>query len=582
MLRTHTCGELRIDDKDKEVILAGWVQSRRDHGGVIFLDLRDRYGVTQVTVAPESPAFKVADKARSEFVLEIKGNVTARPKEMMNKELGTGEVELEAVEAKILAESKTLPFELSKHRDVGEDVRLKYRYLDLRRETIRDNIIFRHKMIQQVRSFLTEEAFLEIHTPLLTASSPEGARDFLVPSRLHPGKFYALPQAPQQFKQLLMVAGMDRYFQIAPALRDEDPRADRAPGEFYQIDMEMSFVEEEDIFDVAERMFIHVTEALTEKKIWKAPFPRITFEDAMNKWGSDRPDLRFGLEFTDVTSILKESEAKIFSEVEMGKALVAPKTFSRKELDDLTDLAKTHHAGGLGWFRIKEGGEVDSPLAKFFEEASLARLVEKTGAKAGETILLIGDTKDVSRKALGEIRHELGRQLELADPNMLAYAWIVDFPYFEETDDGGLDFMHNPFSAPVGGLKALEEEEPLNIISRQYDIICNGLELSSGAIRNTDPEALIKGFEIIGRKKSWIEENFGHMLEAFSFGVPPHGGLAPGLERWLMVLLDEKAVREVVPFPKNQTASDPMMGAPSEVDPQALKDLNIKLDKPKK
>lgn len=579
MVRTHTCGELRASHLGETVTLAGWVNRVRDLGGVLFLELRDRYGETQVLISPERDAamHKLVLGISPESVVKVTGTVKAREKHVINKDMPTGEIEVVPNEIVVLNAAKPMPFEVNVEREQNEDLRLKYRYIDLRRPQIQNNIILRAKFIQAIRDFMSGDGFTEVQTPILTASSPEGARDFVVPSRIHPGKFYALPQAPQQYKQLLMVAGLDKYYQIAPCMRDEDPRADRSPGEFYQLDVEMSFVDEDDVWGMIERLTKQVVSQVTDKKIWKLPFPRFTYDEVMLRYGSDKPDLRFGVEITDVTQLAKQSEFKIFTSADRIRAVVAPKELTRKDIADLEQTAKANHAKGLAYAVVK-GTTFESSIAKFFSPELQTQLIATLKAKAGETLLFVADVPDVCAKALGAVRLKLGRDLQLADPNLLAFAWVNGFPFFEwSTEENRLDFMHNPFSAPVGGLDALTTQDPLTIKARQYDWVCNGYELASGAIRNHDPKALLKAFEMVGYTEKQVREQFGHMLEAFELGAPPHGGIAPGIDRTFMVLCGLDNIREVVPFPKNQKAEDPMMGAPSELRETQLKELKIKL-----
>lgn len=582
--RTHTCGELTKKDLEKEVKLSGWVHSRRDHGGVIFIDLRDHYGVTQVKVNPDQKeAFAVADKVRSEFVVCVTGKVIARPSDMVNKKLATGEIEIDVSDVEILNESLTPPFEIDKEQQVDEEIRLKYRYLDLRRAKLQEYVKLRHQVIKYIRNYLDERGFVDVQTPIMANSSPEGARDFIVPSRLHPGKFYALPQAPQQFKQLLMVAGIDKYYQIAPCFRDEDPRADRAPCEFYQLDLEMAFVGQEDVFQSQEPLWIELTEKVAGKKILKKPFPRIPYQEAMLKYGSDKPDLRFGLEIQDVSEIFTDSKFQVFKSVLDNKDVVrclkaegAGKKFSRKDIDELTGLAQENGAKGLAYI-IYEGKELKSPILKFFSEEEIAALAKKTGAQDGDIVFFGADEEKVVAEALGAVRLELGRRLELADPNVVAWAWITDFPMYQyDEKEGKIDFMHNPFSMPQGGMEALEKKDPLDILAYQYDIVGNAYELCSGAVRNHRPDIMYKAFEIAGYSKEEVNKNFGHMINAFKYGAPPHGGYAPGIDRVLMVLTGNENIREIIAFPKNGSAYDPMLDSPSEVSEKQLKEVHIK------
>lgn len=579
MLRTHTCGELRAKHLGQQVQLAGWVSRVRNLGGVLFLELRDRYGVTQILISPErdSVMHQVVLDLSPESVVSVQGVVKAREKQVINPDMPTGEIEIVPEKLEVLNLAKPMPFEVNVEREQGEDLRLKYRYIDLRRPQIQRNIILRSRFVKAIRDFMDSEGFVEVHTPILTASSPEGARDFVVPSRLHPGQFYALPQAPQQYKQLLMVAGFDTYYQIAPCMRDEDPRADRSPCEFYQLDLEMSFVEEEDVWDVIERMTSYVVKQVTDKKIWKTKFPRLSYDECVMKYGTDKPDLRFALEISEVTQLAHSSDFKIFQSAECVRTLVAPANLGRKDIAELEQVAKANHAKGLA-FGVVKGKTFDSPIAKFFTPDLQAPLIQGLKAKAGQTLLFVADTPEVCAKALGAVRSYLGKKLKLADPDLLAFAWVTDFPFFEwNADEHRLDFMHNPFSAPVGGLKALTEQDPLTIRARQYDWVGNGYELASGAIRNHDPRALLKAFEMVGYSEKDVRKKFGHMLEAFELGAPPHGGIAPGIDRIFMVLSGLDQIREVVPFPKNQKAQDPMMGAPSEISDKQLKELKIKI-----
>jgi aspartyl-tRNA synthetase len=584
MYRTHTCGELRKEDNGKEVELAGWVSTRRDHGGVIFIDLRDRYGITQVAFDPKrsKKAMKLADKLRSEFVIQVKGTVNNRPKDMINKKLDTGEIEVDGGELVILNESKTPPFEIGdQSQEVNEDLRLRYRYLDLRNPKMLENLEFRNKIVSYIRKYMEENGFINVDTPILTASSPEGARDYLVPSRLHPGKFYALPQAPQMFKQLLMVAGVDKYYQIAPCFRDEDARADRSPGEFYQLDLEMSFVEQEDVFKTMEPLFVGLAEKVADKKIVETPFPRIPYEEAMNRFGTDKPDLRFELELFDITDIAKKSEFKVFKDAELVKGIVYPKgsKLSRGDIDILTEFVKELGAKGLAYMKVTDKG-LDSNIVKFFSDGQQKDILKESGAKKGDMLFFIADKESATYGVMGELRLEIAQRLDLRDPNKVAYCWIVDFSMYEKDEKTGkIDFGHNPFSMPQGGMKSLEEKEPLEVMAHQYDIVANGIELSSGAVRNYNPDILVKAFQIVGYDEKEIKERFAGLYEAFQYGAPPHAGFAPGIERIVMVLKNTKNIREVVAFPKNQKAEDPMMRAPGKVRSEQLKELHLKIVK---
>ncbi|MBI5222142.1 MAG: aspartate--tRNA ligase [Candidatus Magasanikbacteria bacterium] len=584
MYRTHTCGQLTKKHVGKDVILSGWVHKVRKMGALIFIDLRDRYGITQVVCKPEELTdFGVAEGLKYEYVISIKGKVESRKRENINKNISTGEIEVAANEIEVLCKAKAMPFEIfdARKEEEEEELRLKYRYLELRREKLQDNILFRAKMVSHIHDYMEKHGFVDIPTPILTVSSPEGARDFLVPSRLHPGKFYALPQAPQQYKQLLMVAGFDKYYQIAPCMRDEDARADRSPGEFYQLDVETSFLEPEEFFQEMEPLFVELTEKLAGKKVAQKPFPRIPFKQAMEDYGSDRPDLRYELKLTDVTAWAKNTDFKIFNSAECTRALVVPGggSFTRKEVDEeFLDSAKRMKAKGLVWLKFA-GGKVEGPIAKFLDEKKLEELKNLTKfneIKQNSIIFFVADNWEVSCKALGAVRELAAEKLKLADPNKIAWAWIVDFPMYEFNEqENRINFGHNPFSMPQGGMEALKTKNPLEILAHQYDIIANGLELSSGAVRNTDPEIMYKAFEIAGYDKKTVDEKFGHMIEAFQYGAPPHCGFAPGIERLAMLLLGEKNIRAVVPFPKNQKAEEPMTGAPGAVDKKQLDELHI-------
>ncbi|NQV13054.1 MAG: aspartate--tRNA ligase [Parcubacteria group bacterium] len=607
-LRTHTCGILTTENKGETVTLTGWVNSRRDHGGVIFIDLRDHYGITQIKVNPDDEGtteigtdfpYLTAEGVRSEYVLQVTGSVEVRPADMVNeklitKETETGKIEVEAKTIKILNESLTPPFEIDKEQKVEEDIRLKYRYLDLRRAKLQEYVKLRHEVIKYIRNYLDKQGFIDVQTPIMANSSPEGARDFIVPSRLHPGKFYALPQAPQQFKQLLMIAGIDKYYQIAPCFRDEDPRADRAPCEFYQLDLEMAFVGQEDVFQSQEPLWIELTEKVVGKKVLKKPLPRIPYREAMLKYGSDKPDLRFDLEIQDVSDVFTDSKFQVFKSVLDNKGVVrclkaegAGKKFSRKHIDELTQIAQDNGAKGLAYI-IYEGGELKSPILKFFSEEEIAKLAEKIDAKDGDIVFFGADEEKVVCQALGAVRSELGKRLELTDPNVVAWAWITNFPMYQYDDKAGkIDFMHNPFSMPQVGkghqdvLETLAKDDPLDILAYQYDIVGNGYELCSGAVRNHRPDIMYKAFEIAGYSQEEVDKNFGHMIKAFKYGAPPHGGYAPGIDRILMVLTGNENIREIIAFPKNGSAYDPMLDTPAEVSEKQLKEVHVKLDRKK-
>jgi len=586
MMRTNTCGDLTKKQVGKKVTLCGWVNTRRDHGGVIFIDLRDRYGLTQIKFDPKisQECWNKADKVRDEWVLQVSGEVLVRPKDMVNKNLKTGEIEVAIKEIEVLNTSKTPPFEISQEKGVNEDLRLKYRFLDLRHPRLQKIIEERDKLITYVREYFHKHNFIEIQTPILANSSPEGARDYLVPSRLHPGKFYALPQAPQQFKQLLMVAGLDRYFQIAPCFRDEDPRNDRHPGDFYQIDLEMSFPTQEDIWGVVEPLMVELTEKFSEKKVIEKPFPRISYRECMEKYGIDKPDLRFDFEIKPVTKLVKGSGFVVFNEViDNGGVVHALKIdggakFSRKEIEELTGLAVSRGAKGLAYITLKEK-EMQSPIIKFLGEDIAKQIVKEVKAKDGDIIFFGADTWKTVCTALGAVRDECGKRLGLKDPKKAAWLWVVDFPMYEFNEElRKIDFSHNPFSMPQGGMDALEQKDPLDILAFQYDLVCNGYEISSGAIRNHDSKIMYKAFAIAGYTKEEVDAKFGHMIKAFEYGAPPHGGIAPGLDRLLMVLWECPSIRDIYAFPKNGQAQDVMSGAPSEVAERQLKDLHIKLD----
>lgn len=591
MLRTHTCGELTARDVGKVVTLAGWVHKRRDHGGLLFVDLRDRYGVTQVTFDPkDKTAWKISEKCRSEYVIQVTGTVVERPKAMVNLKISTGEIEVAASAIEVLNTSETPPFEIAEDQEVNEELRLKYRFLDLRHPRFQKIMADRDRVIQHVRDYFHEKKFVEVQTPILANSSPEGARDYLVPSRLYPGKFYALPQAPQQFKQLLMVAGLDRYFQIAPCFRDEDPRADRHPGEFYQIDLEMSFVRQEDVWEMVEPLMIELTEKFSEKSAITKPFPRLPYKEAVSRYGSDKPDLRFDMELVDVSSVLQKCAFKVFqsalakqgrSQWEKGVVYALPvkggAQFSRSVIDELTEIAKQNGAGGLAYIIVEK--EPKSPILKFLKKEEVAEIVEATKAKTGDIIFFGADTWRVATKTLGAVRSECGNILKLKDPSKAAWLWMYDYPMYDYAEDGSgkIDFSHNPFSMPQGGLEALNTKDPLDILAYQYDLVCNGFEVSSGAIRNHRPDVMYRAFEIAGYAQEEVDAKFGHMIKAFSYGAPPHGGIAPGLDRILMMLWECSSIRDIYAFPKSGSAQDLMLGAPSEVTTEQLRELRLTL-----
>jgi len=595
MLRTHTCGELNKKNKGEAVTLCGWVHSRRDHGGVIFIDLRDRYGLSQITFRPETSgqAMTEADMLRSEWVIKVKGKVALRPDDMINSKLATGEIEIECDSLEILSKSKTPPFELNEEKadEANEALRLKYRFVDLRRAKLQNILEVKDKFIQHIRDYFHKLDFTEIQTPILANSSPEGARDFLVPSRIYPGKFYALPQAPQQFKQLLMVGGLDKYFQIAPCFRDEDPRMDRHYGEFYQLDMEMSFVEQEDIFMVMEPLMKELTEKFSQKKMVglekDGRFRKIAWSEAMNKYGIDKPDLRFELEIEPITDLVKDCGFSVFCDaVKFGGVTHALKVdggakFSRKEIDEITEVAKSKGAKGLAYIIIKEKGELQSPIVKFLGEDLAAEIVEKLKAKTGDIIFFGADDWKTVCLSLGAVRNECASRLGLKDNTKAAWCWVIDFPMYDysEIEDGRVDFGHNPFSMPQGGLEALNNKKPLEILAQQYDLVLNGFEASSGAIRNHQPEIMYRAFEIAGYSREEVDNKFGAMIRAFEYGAPPHGGNAPGIDRILMVLLDLDSIRDIYAFPKDGKGKDLMTDSPSEVNEKQLRELNIKIKK---
>ncbi|MET7713246.1 aspartate--tRNA ligase [Streptomyces sp. NPDC005407] len=580
--RSHTCGELRASDVGADVRLSGWLHNRRDLGGILFIDLRDHYGITQLVARPGTPAYETLDKVSKESVVRVDGKVVSRGAENVNTDLPTGEIEVEVSEVEVLGAAAPLPFTINADDGVNEERRLEYRFLDLRRERMHRNIMLRTAVISAIRHKMTALGFNEMATPILTATSPEGARDFVVPSRLNPGKFYALPQAPQQFKQLLMISGFDRYFQIAPCFRDEDARADRSPGEFYQLDVEMSFVEQEDVFQPIEKLMTELFEEFGGGRHVTSPFPRIPFREAMLKYGNDKPDLRAQLELVDITDVFEGSEFKAFAGKHV-RALPVPDTASqpRKFFDGLGDFAVEHGAKGLAWVRVGEDASLTGPIAKFLTEENVKVLTERLSLAPGHAVFFgAGDFDEVS-KIMGAVRVEAAKRAGHFEEGVFRFCWIVDFPMYEKDEETGkIDFSHNPFSMPQGGLEALETQDPLDILGWQYDIVCNGVELSSGAIRNHEPEIMFKAFEIAGYSKETVEHEFSGMLRAFQYGAPPHGGIAPGVDRIVMLLADEPNIRETIAFPLNGNAQDLMMGAPTELDEARLRELNIALRKP--
>ncbi len=587
--RTHNCFELSEKDAGEKVTLSGWLHRKRDHGNLLFIDLRDHFGLTQCVIENDNKFFSKLEKLRPESVITIEGKVTKRDKGTENTELSTGKIEVTILSVKILSESNDLPMPVFGEQDYPEDIRLKYRFLDLRREQMHKNIILRSKVISFIRQEMLKLGFLEYQTPILTSSSPEGARDFLVPSRLNPGKFYALPQAPQQFKQLIMVSGFDRYFQIAPCFRDEDARSDRSPGEFYQLDIEMSFVDQEDVFEVIENLMVNLFKNFSSKKIVHSKFPKIPYEEAMLKYGTDKPDLRNPLLISDITNIFERDDVKfdIFKKlVKSGSKVRCIITKNTKEkprsfFDNIDKWAKEQGASGLAYFTIekKENISAKGPVGKFFSEESLNEIMKITGAEIGDSIFLACGKNEDIENILSISRDKIGKELNLIDENQFAFCWIVDYPMYEiDNKSKKIIFSHNPFSMPQGDLDKLDFKDPLSIKAYQYDIVCNGVELSSGAIRNHLPNLMYKLFSIAGYDKKKVEEKFSGMLNALNYGAPPHGGIAPGIDRIVMLLAGEKNIREVTLFPMNQNAQDLMMNAPSKVTEEQLKEIGIKTD----
>ncbi|MEC7486499.1 MAG: aspartate--tRNA ligase [Pseudomonadota bacterium] len=577
--RSHTCGELTENHVGDTVRLSGWINRKRDHGQLVFVDLRDHYGLTQCVVDSSDPSFAAVEETRLESVVTITGTVLKRSDETINTSLPTGQVEVRIESFDVQSAADTLPLQVNSDVDSGEETRLRYRYLDLRRGRPHDNIMLRAKIIQSIRARMVAQDFTEFQTPILTASSPEGARDFLVPARLHPGKFYALPQAPQQFKQLVMVSGFDRYFQIAPCFRDEDSRADRSPGEFYQLDLEMSFVEQQDVFDAVEPVIRGVFEEFSDKVI-DQEFVHIPFAESMLKYGNDKPDLRIPIEISDVTDIFRGSGFSIFAKAVEGgsvvRAVPGPKCGSRAIADRMNSWAQSEGAPGMGYI-IYVDGEARGPVAKALGADKAEEIRVATGVGDGDAVFFACSDEAAAASLAGRARVRIGEEQGLIDDNVFRFAWIVDFPMFERDEaTGKIDFSHNPFSMPQGGLKALEEQDPLTIKAWQYDLVCNGVELSSGAIRNHLPEVMYRAFEIAGYDSSVVDEKFPAMINAFRFGAPPHGGIAPGIDRMVMLIADEPNIREVILFPMNGKAEDLMMAAPSEVDDAALTELHIR------
>ena len=587
--RSHTCNDLRPENVGEIVRLSGWVHRKRDHGGLLFIDLRDNFGRTQCVFDVDSACFKAAEDVRAESVIRIDGRVKARSEDTVNADLSTGAVEIYVDELEILSSAGDLPLPVFGDTEYPEDVRLTYRFLDLRRERIHNNMLLRSDVISELRNQMHLQDFREFQTPILTASSPEGARDFLVPARQHPGKFYALPQAPQQFKQLIMVSGFDRYFQIAPCFRDEDARADRSPGEFYQLDIEMSFVTQDDVFNTIEPVLVNVFKKFSNKKVTEAPFPRIAFKDSMLKYGNDKPDLRNPIEILDVTEAFRGSGFSIFANmIENGsvvRAIPAPGSgpMSRRKFFDATnDWAKKEGFAGLGYINVSEG-VARGPIAKALGEEATNKLLSDMGLGPNDGVFFACDKEAGAARLAGVARTRVGEMLGLISDDEFKFCWVVDYPMFEyDEDEKKIDFSHNPFSMPQGGMEALENEDPLEILAYQYDIICNGIELSSGAIRNHRPDIMLKAFGMAGYDAETVEAEFGGMLNAFKYGAPPHGGLAPGVDRMVMLLADEPNIREVILFPMNQKAEDLMMKAPSDVSPKQLRELHIRCVEPPK
>ena len=577
--KTHTCNEIGLEDVGKKVRIAGFVQTIRNHGGVVFLDIRDMYGITQVVTSGKQSEVDFASHIPIESSVTVFGTVRKRDEDTINLKLKTGLVEIFIEEIRVLGKrTKNLPFEVNSNQDVREDLRLQYRFLDLRSDKLKNNLILRAQVLQFLRSQMIEQGFLEVQTPILTTSSPEGARDYLVPSRLHPGKFYALPQAPQQFKQLLMVSGIDKYFQIAPCFRDEDARSDRAPGEFYQLDMEMSYATQEDVFNVMEPVIYNTFKKFSDKKISQYPFPRISYKDAMVKYGTDKPDLRNPLFIIDVTEFFQRCTFKPFINRTV-RAIKVHADMSKGFHEKMLAFATSIGMGGLGYLEVEEDLSYKGPIDKFIPDDMKKELLDLADLKYGDTIFFIADNEKRANDFAGQIRTELGKRLNLIDESLFSFCWIIDFPMFELNERNQVEFSHNPFSMPQGGLDALMTKEPLDILAYQYDIVCNGVELSSGAVRNHDIDIMIKAFEIAGYSKKHIEEKFGALFNAFQFGAPPHAGIAPGIDRMLMLLSNSETIRDVIAFPLNGKAQDLMMGAPGNVTFDQLRDVHISITK---
>ena len=584
--RSHNCNALRKKDVGNDVLLSGWINKKRDHGNLMFIDLRDNYGITQCIIDKKNPQFNELEKIQLETVVKISGNVITRSAETINNEIDTGDIEVSIRSYEILGKCNELPLPVFSDQEYAEEIRLKYRFLDLRRKKIHENILLRSNVISFLRSEMNKMGFLEFQTPILTSSSPEGARDFLVPSRLNPGKFYALPQAPQQFKQLVMISGFDKYFQIAPCFRDEDARADRSPGEFYQLDLEMSFVEQQDVFKVVEKLLLNTFKKFSSKKIMTDKFPKISYSDALLKYGSDKPDLRNPLIICDITQIFTREDVSfdIFKKlVKSGSNVRCIVTQNTKDkprsfFDSIDKWAKEQGASGLAYFTFEQGISAKGPIGKFFSKESLEEIMKITKAKIGDSIFLACNKKSELEKITSLARDKIAQELKLIDENTFAFCWIVDYPMFEKDEiSNKIKFSHNPFSMPQGVPNKINFEKPLDILAYQYDIVCNGLELSSGAIRNHIPELMYKLFSIAGYDKQKVNDKFGGMINALNYGAPPHGGIAPGIDRIVMLLANEKNIREVTMFPMNQNAQDLMMNAPSEVSDNQLDELGISL-----
>ena len=575
--RTHTCNEIDVNDIGKDVKIAGFVQTIRNHGGVVFLDIRDMYGITQAVTSGRDEDVNFASHIPIESTVSIEGTVRKRSEDTINPKIKTGLVEVFIKKIEVLGKrTENLPFEINKNQEVREDLRLKYRYLDIRNDKIKNNLIFRAKVIQYLREQMIEKGFLEVQTPILANSSPEGARDYLVPSRLHPGKFYALPQAPQQFKQLLMVAGIDKYFQIAPCFRDEDARADRVPGEFYQLDMEMSFATQEDVFEIMEPVMYETFKKFSNKKISQYPFPRIPYREAMLKYGSDKPDLRNPLVIIDLSDFFEKCTFKPFHNKTV-RAINVHSKMSKGFHEKMLAFAMSLGMGGLGYLEVQDDLTYKGPIDKFIPHDLKKELMKIANLQKGDTIFFIADNEKNATSYAGSIREELGKRLNLIDNNIFSFCWIVDFPMYELDEQSKLTFCHNPFSMPQGGLDALQNKDPLDILAYQYDIVCNGIELSSGAVRNHDINVMLKAFEIVGYSEDDVKEKFGALFNAFQFGAPPHAGIAPGIDRMIMLITDSPTIRDVIAFPLNSKAENLMMGAPSNVTFEQLRDVHIKV-----